>query len=143
MTRSDTRSFPAWPASIGDAVAFVEACCTAAGVAHDDVLRLVLVTEELFTNTVMHGHAGGADALVQITLRTEADRLLLEYSDAAPAFDPLAWRDAALLQPEPDLAERRPGGLGLLMLLRLASQARHAYEGGRNVLQLELPRSLS
>jgi len=141
MTRIDQRRFMAQPAGIGEATAFVEAFCAKRGVARDDVLRLVLITEELFTNTVVHGHGGGADAPVNITLRIEAAEILLEYSDAAAPFDPLARVQGALapLDVHPDA--RRPGGLGLPLLVQLASQVRYARVDGRNCLSIALDRA--
>ena len=57
----------------------------------DDNARwhLVLVVEELFTNTVTHGYRGGADAPVEISLACDRGGVTLLYEDAAPPFNPL------------------------------------------------------
>ena len=141
MTRIEERRFKAQPAGIGEAVAFVEACCAQGGVARDDALRLALITEELFTNTVVHGHGGGADAVVHIVLRIEAAEILLDYSDEAAPFDPLARLPDALapLEAQPDA--RRPGGLGVPLVVQLASRIRYSRVGDRNCLSIALTRA--
>lgn len=117
-----------WPL----ALAFVEAFCARHGVAHDDALRLALVAEELFTNAVEHGHAGGADAPICIALAHEPGRLVLFVEDSAPAFDPFAQDRAAAADLDADLDARRPGGLGLVIVRQLASELRYAREQGCN-----------
>ena len=52
--------------------ALAEAVCARQGVAAGDTLRLVLVLEELFTNTVMHGHRRDCDAPVLIASNQKA-----------------------------------------------------------------------
>ena len=89
MAAADDFSVPARMASLAQAIAFVEAFCADRGVAASDGLRLSLVVEELFTNTVMHGHGGGSDAPVRLGLRADASQLELSYEDSAPPFDPL------------------------------------------------------
>ena len=141
MTRIDARCFPAQATGIGAATAFVEACCAQCGVARDDVLRLVLITEELFTNTVVHGDSAGADAPVQITLHIEDAEILLDYSDESAPFDPLARLDDALAPLGADPAARGPGGLGVPLVVQLASRIRYARVNGRNCLHIALARA--
>lgn len=141
MTRIEERRFTARPAAIVEATAFVEASCARCGVARDVALRLALVTEELFTNTVMHGHQGGSDAAVQITLRIGDSEIQLDYSDEAAAFDPLARLEEARLPLDSPLDARRPGGLGVPLVAQLASRIRYERVGGRNCLSITLARA--
>ena len=140
MNSSDQRTFPARMAMLAETAAFVETFCNRAGVARDDALRLTLIVEELFTNTVEHGHRGDSDAPVQVALGVRDDALLLRFEDGAPAFDPrpqMATPPASLDAP----VETRPlGGLGMHLVARLARDVRYAYEGGRNRLWIELRR---
>ena len=70
--------------------AFVEEVAALAEFTRHDCLRLTLVLEELFTNTVEHGYGGDSEAPVQITCDVERGRVAVTYEDAAPRFDPLA-----------------------------------------------------
>ena len=88
--------------------------------------RLVVILEELFLNTVQHGHGGGSDAPVTVELSLLADELRCSYTDHAPLFVPPAGL--------PDHIEResdaRPlGGLGVAMVRSLASGISHSQAG--------------
>ena len=95
--------------------------------------------EELFTNTVLHGHGGDSDALVEVTLEIAEERIVLTYQDSAKAYNPLAAAqkaDTAL-----PLEQRRVGGLGMLLTVTLCQEARYSYVEGRNRVELMLARS--
>jgi serine/threonine-protein kinase RsbW len=110
--------------------AFLEEFCAAGGVDRAHCLRLNVVLEELFVNTVSHGHRGDCEAPVWITLRAEPRTLELTYEDTAPPFNPLAYR-----------AQRgKVGGLGVLLARELSAGGEYAYLFGRNRLRLALGR---
>lgn len=141
MNLQPSREFGASAAGLAEALAFVEAFCAAAAVTGDDALRLTLVVEELFTNTVEHGHQGGAvGARVRLQLIAEPTRLTLHYEDEAPPFDPRprVGETAPLLDAP---AEERPaGGLGIHLVAGFASELEYERRDDRNRLRLVLPR---
>jgi len=123
--------------------AFIEAFCARHGVDRRDALRLTLLTEELFTNTVEHGPGGERRASVRLSLRAGPARLTLLYADTAPPFDPLAWLAqgvATRAVDDDDLADRPVGQLGLLLVAQLAARAHYERRDGWNRLQLDLER---
>ena len=138
MTTGDARTWPARMAHLSKATAFVESFCEAHGLAPADVMRLTLVVEELFTNTVTHGHGGDCDAPVRIALSATAGHIELAYDDTAPPFDPVAHlaSNAATL----DVDDRRVGGLGIALVLRMTERAGYAREDGCNRLMLTIAR---
>jgi serine/threonine-protein kinase RsbW len=140
ITHSEQRSFTARMDHLVPATAFVEAFCELHGIAPGDALRLRLVVEELFTNTVKHGHRGDSDALIGIEISVGVAELALRYEDSAPTFDPL--QHLANAPPELDAAidERGPGGLGVHLLVRMAQSVRYEYVDGLNRIQLVLRR---
>lgn len=107
----------------------------AAGVDPATTLRVVLVLEELFTNTVTHGYPAGADGPIWLALVSHGGAVEVTYEDAAPAFDPLTAAPAP-----PDfsrgLADQLPGGLGLALVRGLTTAARYARVGNRNRITL-------
>ena len=116
--------------------AFIEAFCRSAGVPREAGLKANLVVEELFLNTVKHGHRGGADAPIWITLTSEGGRITLDYEDQAPPFNPFAPARREMLEA---LAEtRREGGLGVILAHGLAASAEYAYVFGRNRIRLQV-----
>ncbi len=123
-------------ADLKKARAFLESFCAGAGIDRQAGLRLNLVVEELFLNTVKHGHRGGSDAPVWITLSTEPDGVRLTYEDHAPPFNPFAPGARELLEA---LAEtRREGGLGVLLAHNLTERSEYAYLYGRNRIRVSL-----
>jgi len=125
-----TSMFPASLGALRAVRTFVERFCSAAGIARDPCLRLNLVLEELFTNTIRHGFGGDSDAAVWISLTRGADGLRIVYEDTAPPFNPYAWLSSSS-QPS-----RRPGGLGILLTRELAASREYAYVFGRNSIRL-------
>src|SRR3954453_18401739 len=72
-----------------EAIAVVESFCKERAVAAGDALRLCLIVDELFTNTVSHGYRGDRAAPVRRELQVTAPEVEISYADAAPPFDPL------------------------------------------------------
>jgi serine/threonine-protein kinase RsbW len=120
------------------ALAAAEEFCLRHGVSGGDALRLQLVLEELFTNTVMHGHRGSCEAPVLLGLQAAVDSLHLEYADDAAPFDPRAYLQTA--SQDPVLDHERLGGHGLWLVAEMAERLEHAHDGRFNRLTLVLRR---
>ena len=119
--------------------AFVERFCEEYALPRDACLRLNLVVEELFTNTVRHGHRGDCDAPVWVGLSRCDDIVQLVYEDKAPPFNPYsAIVEASVRVPETSVNMRRIGGLGVLLTKELAKTRDYAYVFGRNRIRLTL-----
>jgi anti-sigma regulatory factor (Ser/Thr protein kinase) len=128
--------FPARLASLAALRRFLDRFCSDAGVGNDDCLRANVVLEELFTNTVRHGHRGDSDSPVWLTASTQGGALELTYEDSAPPFNPYG----ALPEGAPDatLRTRKLGGLGVLLTRNLTRLRDYAYLYGRNRIRLVL-----
>lgn len=128
--------FPSRLDALRDARAFLEAFCRDAGVGRQPCLKLNLVVEELFLNTVKHGHRGGSDAPVWITLAAQDGAIRLAYEDCAPPFNPFATATREMLEA---LAHtRREGGLGVLLAHGLTTGSEYAYLFGRNRIRVTM-----
>lgn len=106
-----------------------------AGAAPDAVMRAELILEELFRNSVLHGYGGDSGRPVWIFAQAAG----FCYEDEAPAFNPLADRQAHK-EPNPDLAiEDQPvGGAGLMLIRQLAKRAEYVRHDKRNCLLIEV-----
>lgn len=114
---------------------FLEAFCAEEGVPRERCLRLNVVLEELFVNTIKHGKRGDGEARVWVSLDADADQLRLVYEDAAPPFNPYAW----LASGSPDATGAfKPGGLGVLLTRELSATRDYAYIFGRNRIRLRV-----
>lgn len=111
--------------------------CEAGAITRDDCLRLNLVAEEFFTNTVRHGHGQDCDAPVWIALAATAEALSFEIEDTAPPYNPFAHQ----IDVDLPIEERRVGGLGVHLAREFAERAEYAYLFGRNCVRLQLARS--
>jgi serine/threonine-protein kinase RsbW len=110
--------------------------CDAAGVPREACLRANLVLEELFLNTVTHGHGGGSDAPIWITLTASDGRISFVYEDVAAPFNPFAASTRERLD---RLARTgREGGLGVILAQGLSASAEYAYLFGRNRIRATL-----
>ena len=118
---------------------FVEETCAHAEIARADALRLLLLVEELFVNTVVHGHGGETDEPVRLALTVMPAAIAVRYEDTARAFDPFA--DAAAPSPAADTGDRRVGGLGVKLIVSMAADVRYVSEDGWNRITFELARS--
>jgi serine/threonine-protein kinase RsbW len=119
---------------------FIDAFCNANDVAAEDALRLTLIVEELFTNTVTHGHGGDCDEVIRVRMTVEPAAVSLLYEDAAPAHDILARLATLQVQADAEPWARQVGGLGVLLVARICEGARYAFEEGRNRIWLRLPK---
>lgn len=84
--------------------------CQCCGADRETVDSLVLVVEELFSNSVSHGYGYDDTGWIQLDAEQVDDRIVVTLTDAAPAFDPVAFPPPDTLAP---LAQRQIGGLGL------------------------------
>ena len=104
----------------------------AGGVGPEATIRVVLVLEELFTNTVAHGYPAGSDGPVWVSLALMGDVVEITYVDAGPPFDPIGGAPAV---PRPDETESL-GGVGLALVRGMSASARYARVGERNRVTL-------
>jgi anti-sigma regulatory factor (Ser/Thr protein kinase) len=105
-----------------------------------DGLRLTLMVEELFTNTVKHGHGADSDAAVRLALREDPTHVELFYEDRAPAFNPLSRVMDLPGEGPAGVDSRGVGGVGIVLVAHMATTSRYAYEDGCNRLWLSLRR---
>jgi len=118
--------------------AFVEQFCADSRLPREHCLRLNLVLEELFINTVRHGHRHDSEAPVWMTLDLGPEWLRVTYEDTAPPFNPYARLPAT--PPDTTIEMRKIGGLGLLLMKELAATRDYSYIFGRNRIRLTLRR---
>lgn len=118
----------------------VEALAARAGLPSLTVHRLNLVLEEIIGNTLAYGYPDGGEHTLLVRVAVLADAIELEIRDDARPFDPLADRPAPYLGP--DLARRRPGGLGLYLVRQFVREGRYETAGGSNRLIMKLDKEI-
>jgi serine/threonine-protein kinase RsbW len=123
------------------ATAFVEDFCRAHGIARNDALRLTLIIEELFTNTVEHGLGGEVDVHVRLALAAGPAQVAIVYEDEARPFDPLAHLARAQGEADAAIAGRGAGGFGLILVAGMAERLSYARDGAWNRIRVVLSRA--
>ena len=121
------RTFPCAVDSLGPAAGFIRS--SLAGIDGKPVAALLNAADEIASNIVNYSGAGEFSVAVERT----KDRLRLTFSDTGAAYNPLQHVD-----PDTHAAiEDRPvGGLGLVVVKRLADRVTYARENGRNDLTI-------
>lgn len=107
------------------------------GVPRKACLRLTLLVEELFTNTVEHGHGADTEAPVSLAFVIHPGSIALTYEDTARPYDPFA----GVRVPDDTLGvEDRPvGGLGVALVAAIAERVEYAHVDGKNRISLVIP----
>lgn len=101
------------------------------GIAEDIGLRVQLIVEELFTNTINHGHGGNDETSVSCRIARQASGIVLRYTDAAPAYD-------MTLSPEQTASETMIGGLGIALIRGLSQDMRYTRQNDLNICEIRV-----
>lgn len=126
------RRFCARFSDLPELLATARSAALAAGFDEAGCLRIELVLEEIFSNSIRHGYGRECDEPVWLAGQMLPDGLRLVYRDAAPCFDPL--HDAQLP------ADGRLGGVGRVLVTTIPRSASYARDARGNCLSLEFGR---
>ena len=121
------RAFPCTVDSLGSVVDFIRS--ELAGLDRKTITALLNSSDEITSNIV--NYSGSKEFVVAV--ECAKDRLRLTFSDGGVAYNPILHID-----PDTHAAiEDRPiGGLGLVIVKRLADRVTYTRENGRNVLTI-------
>lgn len=96
----------------------------------DAILRLQMIVEELFINTVTHGHGGNSAHTVQLGLARNDEHFTLSYIDQAPPFD--------LTKKGQKIASTvEVGGLGIGLILGMSKAVRYTRQSAGNLVEID------
>lgn len=111
----------------------VDARARELGLAQDISLKLRLIVEELFVNTVRHGRGAGP---VTVLLERAAECVRLRYEDAGAEFNPFIQPDNS--QRGESVAQRPVGRLGVVLIKEFAQSLDYLRLPGRNRIVVTL-----
>ncbi len=129
------REFAAELDVLPEVLTFVESAAEASGVAAARLSMLELLLEEIVANICLHAHPTGGKFSVAVS--GEQGRIRLQIEDDGIPFDPLK-----MIAPDigADAAEREIGGLGLVLIRKIADDLSYRRENGCNILTASWPR---
>jgi anti-sigma regulatory factor (Ser/Thr protein kinase) len=111
--------------------AFIEEFLAAQGLDSKHGFNLGLVAEELFTNMVRHSR-GGTPEIVMGLARRGPDAVLTLTETDVEIWDPTT--SAPPVDPEAPLEKRRPGGLGIHFVIKLAKDFSYEHKEGKSTV---------
>jgi len=94
--------------------------------------RLMTALDEVLSNVVRHATGEGTTDIV-LSVRSDDRRLEIEIADRGGPFDPLR---SGTPDTSGTLEERRPGGLGIMLVRALADDLRYERRDGCNRLTM-------
>ena len=115
---------------------FVESCGKRLALSEALGSKLMLIVEELFTNTNRYGGQEAGRQPVQLALCRHGAELELCYEDAGMAYDP--FENLQTKSAEIPVEDRPIGRLGLILVARLSSRVVYEREAGINRTRLWL-----
>ncbi len=94
-------------------------------------MKLELATEEIFVNIANYAYAGTGEAYIGIEATEDKKSVKIIFKDSGIKYNPL-------LKADPDVSlpaeKRRIGGLGILLVKKIADEISYEYIDGNNVL---------
>ncbi|MGQ0585989.1 MAG: ATP-binding protein [Gammaproteobacteria bacterium] len=132
---AERQVFPARTDALPQVSVFVEGRCASLGVGRRGTLQLMLLAEELFINTVVHGYGNDGRRRVELAIRDCGAEVELVAEDNAPEFNPFDGDPPA----PPD--QGQVGGYGRLLLLGLSSRQSYDRRGKRNRVTVGVQKS--
>jgi serine/threonine-protein kinase RsbW len=127
------KSFSPRIESVHEIQEFVRGFFLALGAGETKLMKIDLLVEEIVVNIVRYGGMAVESSFIDVGMDTAEDKIILEISDNGPAFNPLEHEDPDLTA---GLDDRRPGGLGIFLVKRIAEEIRYERRGGKNHLRL-------
>ena len=129
MNTSQTVTVPGTREGVQSGARALDAFVDAHGLPPSARWRFQVALDEVLSNVVRHGGA----TMIDLLFALDNDVLSLEVTDRGAAFDPL---QAAAPDTSAGLDDRRPGGLGIVLVRTLMDAVRYERRGAHNHLTM-------
>ena len=131
MTEHSTEfSSPARYSFLPELMLWLDALARQLEIPQSDLLRIQLVLEELFSNSIDHGYGKECEETIGVALRSDTQGITLTYRDNAPPFDMGA---CTMSNPDAD----QVGGLGINLILGMTRALRYQRLADSNQLEID------
>ena len=105
------------------------------GIPREQALRFCLALDELITNIISHGFAGGSGGTIRLIVEHVDGALKAELIDDGPPFDPF---QADVELPSGDIEQRKIGGLGISIVKASMDSLGYRHDGRFNRVNMEM-----
>ena len=111
---------------------FVQSCAEKAAFDPDTTNKVLLATEEIFTNIVNYAYRDLVPGEIELVCRYEKKGTLqVQFIDQGREFNPLEVKEPDTKAP---VEKRQIGGLGIFLVKKLMDSVRYERDGQRNIL---------
>lgn len=107
----------------------LSAFCARLGVEEAAAVRIEVIFEELVSNAIRHGFTAGSGQSVRVRATARRDEVALVFEDDGVAFNPL---ELARPRPFDTIENAAIGGLGVAMVMKLATSVRYEAPAARS-----------
>lgn len=97
--------------------------------------NLMLLAEEVFTNLVKYAFQDNNNHLIVFEICLLKSSIRLIFTDQGKAFD---LREVKNNEPEKDLKQRKPGGMGIYLVKILSEDITYKTTGNKNILSITI-----
>jgi sigma-B regulation protein RsbU (phosphoserine phosphatase) len=104
----------------------------------DRIGDVELIAEELLTNVVRAAGSRREGVRLSLECALTTSDIMLTFRDDGPQFDPTAVESPDL---NADITDREVGGLGILLVRKLADDCRYSRLDGWNVVEIRFGRT--
>jgi len=125
------KQMPARVESLHDLLTFITAEAKKKGFSEEARQRIELVAEEALVNVFVHGYAQDQGQVEVRCLDSDDTALTIEVRDTGVSFNPLSLADPDM---QPDLAQRKIGGMGVFLIRKMTEGVAYRREGDSNIL---------
>lgn len=101
----------------------------ALGMSEDELFNVRLCLEEALVNAVKHGNKMDSNLFVEVSLKADSDRLVMEIKDEGEGFDFVNIKD-----PTREENLERTQGRGVFLIKKLMDEVRFEEKGSRIVM---------
>ena len=113
---------------------FVLKIAAKAGFNEETQEQIALAVDEACTNVIKHAHHHDARRLMDIQIRTDANKMKITITDKGRGFDITKLKDPDI---EKFIKESRHGGLGIYLIKTLMDEVDYEFKPGvKNQVQL-------
>ena len=89
--------------------------------------QVQLAVNEACTNIIRHAYSGDSDQSIHISCSTMGNDLVIRIRDKGKPFEP---DSVPIPDTQSELFERKPGGLGILLMRRMMHEVRYVFRAG-------------